>query len=238
MCGEGIAWLAEHEEELGSVVFARGVGAAELAVRMGGTPGAGVELTGAEVDWLVSRAESADSMVARVGECGGWAYAVLPQTGHESGSLALAASHGGVDVVHYEPMPWHPPSQFSYCRDGRLVCGFGIGEEPHRWGHEPDHLLPALVAGGVVGPDGAKDGSDRSALDVIGEYFGLCLPRESVSRAALPGYTVRGRVEMGPDADYEVVRAWAAEHGYSLDWPFRGHVPTAIREAHAMATRS
>ncbi|MEU6353382.1 hypothetical protein ABZ896_29340 [Streptomyces sp. NPDC047072] len=238
MCGEGIGLLSEYEDELGSVVFARGLGAEELAVRMGGTPGGGVELTGAEVDWLIGHAEIADTMVARVGECGGWAFAVLPQTGYESGSLAIAASRGGVDVVHYEPMPWHPPSQFSYCRDGRQVCGFGIGEESQRWGDDPDHLLPVLVAGGVLGSDGAGNGSARSALAVIGEHFGWCLPRESVRRAALPAYTVRGRVDLGPDPDYEVIRAWAAEHGYALDWPFRGRVPEPIRAAHAMATRN
>jgi hypothetical protein len=244
MC-DGIVWLADCDEGSAGVVFARGVSPVDLAVSVGGTPGSAVELTGSEVDRLLHRSRSGDSNVVRVGACGGWSYAVEHLADFGGGNLAVRASRGGVEVVHYEPMWWHPPAQFNYYRDGRSVCGFGIGEEMHRWGQEPDHLLPALVAGGVLASHGetssaAEDGSamvgDRRTLSVLEHHFGLCLPRNSMMRAQLPAYTVRGTLALGPDPDFSIVRAWAADRGYSLDWGRSGHVPSSIREAYSRDT--
>jgi hypothetical protein len=241
---EGIGWLADRDEGLDSVVFARDISPEDLAVRMGGTPGAAVELTGPDVTYLLHRSETGDSGVVRVAACGAWSYAVLHLADPGRDDLAVRASRGGGEVIQYVAMTDHPPAQFNYLRDGRTVCGFGIGEEAHRWGQDPDHLLPALVAGGVLTPDGtshqaappdsALSGS-RLTLTVLEHHFGLCLPKSSVMRAPLPAYTVRGPLSLCPDPDVDIIRAWAAEHGYSLDWGRSGHVPTSIREAYAHA---
>lgn len=246
MC-EGIRWLADRDEGLDSVVFARHISPENLAVRMGGTPGAAVELTGPDVTHLLHRSETTDNDVVRVGACGVWSYAVLHLADPGRDDLAVRASRDGVEVVQYVAMTDHPPAQFNYLHDGRTVCGFGIGEEAHRWGRNPDHLLSALVAGGVLTPDGtghqaapadsALNGSPLT-LAVLEHHFGLCLPKNSAMRAPLPAYTVRGTLSLGPDPDIDVIRAWAAEHGYSLNWGHSGHVPTSIREAYAHATGS
>ncbi|MEU2923470.1 hypothetical protein ABZ636_00145 [Streptomyces sp. NPDC007251] len=54
--------------------------------------------------------------------------------------------------------------------------------------------------------------------------------------APLPAYTVRGSLSLGPDPDADIIRTWAAEHGYPLNWGPSGHVPTSIRDAYAHAT--
>jgi hypothetical protein len=243
---DGIVWLADCDEGSVGVVFARGISPQDLAVRMGGTPGAAVELTGLEVESLLHRSQTGDSNVVRVAACGAWSYAVKHLADFGGDDLATRASRGGVEVIHYVPMAWHPPDQFNYLRDGQSVCGFGIGEETHRWGQEPDHLLPALVAGGVLAPHGKtfpapenESVGHRRTLSVLEHYFGLCLPRDSMMRAPLPAYTVRGPLALSPDPDFPIVRAWAAGLGYSLDWGRRGrsgHVPAHIRDAYSRAT--
>ncbi|MEV6192844.1 DUF6461 domain-containing protein [Streptomyces sp. NPDC051920] len=244
MC-DGIVWLADWDDAPVSVVFARGISPQELAVRMGGTPGSAVELTGGEVDFLLHRTPTGDSDVVRVGTCGAWSYAVQHVADYGRDHLAVRASRGGVDVIHYVPMAWHPPAQFNYFRDGRSVCGFGIGEETQRWGQEPDHLLPVLVAAGVLAPQGKtlavpEDGSsaigNHRTLSVLEHHFELCLPKASMTQAPLPAYTVRGPLALSPDPDFPIIRAWAAHHGYSLDWGRSGHVPASIRDAYSRAT--
>lgn len=242
---EGIGWLADRDGGLDSVVFARDIGPEDLVVQMGGTPGTAVELTGPDVASLLHRSETGDSAVVRVAACGAWSFAVVHLADPGRDDLAVRASRGGVEVIHYVPMTDHPPAQFDYLRDGRTVCGFGIGEEAHRWGQEPDHLLPALVAGGVLTSDGtshqaARPGSamvgNRLTLTVLEHHFGLCLPESSVMRAPLPAYTVGGTLSLRPDPDTDIIRAWAVEHGYSLAMGRSGHVPSSVRAAYARAT--
>lgn len=81
--GDGIQWLAGGDALTGwvtGVVFARGIDAEELAVRMGGAPGAGTEpITDAEVmelDMEIYRALGSGDGVVRVGEHAGWAFAI------------------------------------------------------------------------------------------------------------------------------------------------------------------
>ncbi|WP_434482066.1 transposase [Streptomyces sp. NBC_01340] len=115
----------------------------------------------------------------------------------------------------------------------------------HRQGQELDRLLPALVAGGVLASGGetssaAEDGAamvdGRRTLSVLEQHFGLCPPRNSMMRAQLTACTVRGTLALGPDPDLSIIRAWAADGGYSLDWGRSGHVPSSIREAYSRDT--
>ncbi|MFE2971631.1 hypothetical protein ACFXKC_50250 [Streptomyces sp. NPDC059340] len=81
------------------------------------------------------------------------------------------------------------------------LCGFGLGEEVWRWGREPDLLLPDLVAGHVLQPDGTTlvaherehyTDTYRRTLGVIEQRFGLSLSPAYLREARLPAYAVRG----------------------------------------------
>ncbi len=58
---EGLGWLAGRDEGLDSVVFARAISPEDLAVRMGGAPGAAVELTGPDATICCRRSLQAAS---------------------------------------------------------------------------------------------------------------------------------------------------------------------------------
>ncbi|MEV1065605.1 hypothetical protein [Streptomyces sp. NPDC050263] len=53
----------------------------------------------------------------------------------------------------------------------------------------------------------------------------------------MPAYTVSGTLALGPDPDFTVVRAWAAERGCSLDRGHSGHAPSSVRAAYSHAAR-
>jgi hypothetical protein len=98
-------------------------------------------------------------------------------------------------------MQEHPPATVFYARDGVELCGFGLGEEVWRWGREPDLLLPDLVAGHVLRPDGTTliaherehyTDTYRRTLGVIEQRFGLSLSPAYLREARLPAYAVRG----------------------------------------------
>ncbi|MEU1538426.1 DUF6461 domain-containing protein [Actinacidiphila glaucinigra] len=244
MCDE-VEWLAGSEFGPAGVVLARGISPEELARRAGGTPGTAVELTGEEAERIIAQTHAIGSNVLRVGVCGDWAYGVEHLTDYANEDASLRASQGGGEAINYRPMAWHPPDRFAYLRDGRLVCAFGMREEADRYGDDPDHLVPVLVAGGVLTPDGksypartpgmARDDSRRT-LRVLAQHFGICMPRESMMEASLPAYVIRGTLNLGPDPDYDVIRTWAAAQGYDVNWGSRsGHVPAQIREAFSKA---
>ncbi|WP_205020510.1 hypothetical protein [Streptomyces sp. HB132] len=74
-----------------------------------------------------------------------------------------------------------------------------------RWGEEPDHLLPDLVAGQVLDPDGvtllAPEDEPfrdiyRRTLGVLERRFDLSLCPCYLQEARLPAYAVRGTPAM------------------------------------------
>ncbi|WP_328792685.1 MULTISPECIES: DUF6461 domain-containing protein [unclassified Streptomyces] len=194
----GIQWLVDQDDWQHGVVFARGIEPQELGVRMGGTPGSVVSpITDTEAWNMVLDLATDDDDVVRVGACGGWAFAVEYGMGN-GGDRLVEISRNGVEAIHLDPSPDHPPAMFSYARDGADVCSFGIGEEGWRWGEQPDLLLPELVAAGVLHPDGAyarPDGEsyldrDRHTLALIETRFGLFLPRDEVVNQRLPAFLI------------------------------------------------
>lgn len=247
--GDGIQWLVDLEHWMSSVVFARGISAKELALRMGGGPdGATEPINDAEV-WDLGIEEyrpGADGDgVVRVGECAGWSFAL--EYGDSTGSDRLAEiSRNDVEAVHYVPMQEHPPATVDYARDGVLICEFGLKEETHRWGREPDLLLPDLVAAQVLRPDGttrrAAEGEHyrtayRRTLGVIEKRFGLSLPPVCLNEARLPAYAVRGTPQMCfGDPDFDVIHAWATANGYQFDRVERRRVPPFLRDAYRLST--
>ncbi|RKT12128.1 hypothetical protein BX285_6094 [Streptomyces sp. 1114.5] len=230
--GDGIQWLAEiggprtggsaagrpdEDGEIGGVVFARGIPPRELARRMGADPAAGTEpISDTEVrdlDIEVYRPGDDGDGVIRVGECGGWSFAI--EYGDSTGGeLLTEIARDGVEVVHFRPMPEQRPALLDYARDGAVLCGFGLGEERWRWGQEPDLLVPDLIAASVLERDGvtpcdpAAAGSagagagagaaHRRALGAVERRFGLSLPRAALDGLRLPAYAVRGKPGMQP----------------------------------------
>ncbi|WP_327733897.1 DUF6461 domain-containing protein [Streptomyces nojiriensis] len=192
---DGIRWLADWDQWFAGLTFARGIAPDELAARLGALPGVHPGPLGALDAWsMVTETVDGDG-VARVGRWGGWSFAV--EHGQPAGAERLAEiSRGGVDAVHLDPQPDHPPKQFAYARDGELVCCFGLGEECWRGGHRPDFLLPELIAAGILTPDGAcarpaaeaDADRDRHTLAVVERRFGLSLPRHLIADAPLPAY--------------------------------------------------
>ncbi|MFI5671009.1 DUF6461 domain-containing protein [Streptomyces sp. NPDC051704] len=134
----------------------------------------------------------------RVGACDGWSFAVEYGIG-AGGNRLVEISRNGVEAIHLDPSPDHPPAMFSYARDGAYLCSFGISEEVWRWGEQPDLLLPELIAAGVLHPDGEyarPDGEpyldrDRHTLALIETRFGLVLPRDKVVDKRLPAFLIR-----------------------------------------------
>ncbi|GGR11246.1 DUF6461 domain-containing protein [Streptomyces aurantiogriseus] len=208
---DGIVWLVDLKGWMSSVVFARGISPEELAVRLGGAPdGATEPITDREVEDLgvewYRPGDDGDGVV-RVGECGGWSFA-LEYWDPTGGDLLEEVSRDGVEVVRYVPIQEHPPAMVDYARDGVFLCGFGLREEIWRWGQEPDLLLPDLVAAGVLSPDGKTylppEDEDyqtgyRRSLGVLERRFGLSLSPAYLRDARLPAYAVRGTPRMTLD---------------------------------------
>ncbi|MER5930981.1 DUF6461 domain-containing protein [Streptomyces sp. NPDC002054] len=196
--GDGIQWLVDQDDWQHGVIFARGIGPEELGVRMGGTPGSVVSpITDTEAWNMVLDLSTDDDDVVRVGACGGWSFAVEYGMG-DGGDRLAEISRNGVEAIHLDPSPDHPPAMFSYARDGADVCSFGIGEEVWRWGEQPDLLLPELIAAGVLHPDGEyarPDGEsytdrDRHTLALIETRFGLSLPQDEVVNQRLLAFVI------------------------------------------------
>ncbi|MBW5483873.1 hypothetical protein GPJ59_18800 [Streptomyces bambusae] len=191
----GIQWLADWPHWYAGLTFARGIGPDELALRLGAVPSQRPGPLAGPDAWDLAGAVLDGDGVARVGAVGAWSFAV--EHGVPAGAELLPeVSRDGVEAVHLDPQPDHPPKQFVYARDGEVVCCFGLGEEIWRGGHHPDFLLPDLVAARVLRPDGTAarpdteppPARDRRTLSVIERRFGLSLPRRLVEEARLPAF--------------------------------------------------
>ncbi|WP_327235391.1 DUF6461 domain-containing protein [Streptomyces sp. NBC_01317] len=241
---DGIQWMAGTTTSSGwmlDVHFARGIDAEELAVRMGASRGAAAgpmtdaEMADLDVDGFPDRGPG--GAVVRVGEHAGWAFALL--YGAYLNRLE-EVSRDGVEAVRHHHNSEHPPTTVLYARDGRTVCGFGLCEERHRYGQEPDLLLPDLVAAGTLNPDGETyrvvgvddyDDRRRRGLAVFEERFGLSLPRTVLTEDALPVYAVTG----SPAPDFAEVSAWAAADGRPLPDGRLGLIPAGLRRDYERA---
>ncbi|MEU8456477.1 DUF6461 domain-containing protein [Streptomyces griseoaurantiacus] len=242
---DGIQWMVGATTSSGwmlDVYFARGIGAEELALRMGARRGAGAgpmtdaEMAGLELDAYPERGPS--SAVVRVGEHAGWAFALT--YGPYLDQLEKV-SRDGVEAVHYHYNSEHPPTYVMYAQDGRTLCGFGLGEERCRYGQEPDLLLPDLVAAGILHPDGQTycspgfdDYADRQrrGLAIFAERFDLSLPRAVLAEEPLPVYAIAG----SPAPDFEEISAWAATNGRPLPDERLRLIPARLRQEYERAT--
>ncbi|WP_238441984.1 DUF6461 domain-containing protein [Streptomyces pratensis] len=236
--GDGIQWMVGSTTSSGwmlDVHFARGIDSAELALRMGAPLGSGTqpmtdaEMVSLDVDAYPDRGPS--SAVVRAGEHSGWAFAIT--YGPYLNRLD-EVSRDGVEAVHYHYNSEHPPTTVLYARDGRTVCGFGLSEEHHRYGHDPDLLLPDLVAAGILRSDGKTycdpdiddyNDRDRRGLAIFEERFGLSLPRTVLTEDPLPVYAIMG----SPAPDFEAIYGWAASNGRPLPNERLRLIPAGLR---------
>lgn len=244
MC-DGIQWMVGATTSSGwmlDVHFARGIDAEELALRMGALRGARAEsmtdgeMADLDVDAYPNRGPR--SAVARIGEHAGWTFAIT--YGPYLDRLE-EVSRDGVEAVHYHFNSEHPPTIVLYARDGRTVCGFGLCEEGHRYGQEPDLLLPDLVAAGILHPDGEThcdpdiddyDERKRLGLAIFEERFGLSLPRAVLAEDSLPVFAIMG----SPAPDFEEISAWAAANGRPRPSERLRLIPAGLRSDYERAT--
>ncbi|MEV5173688.1 DUF6461 domain-containing protein [Streptomyces flaveolus] len=242
---DGLQWMVGATTSSGwmlDVHFARGIDAEELACRMGASRGAAAEpmtdaqMAGLDIDAYPDRGPS--SAVVRVGEHAGWAFALA--YGPYLDRLE-EVSRDGVEAVHYHYNSEHPPTNVLYARDGRTVCGFGLCEERRRYGHEPDLLLPDLVAAGILHPDGETyrerdvddyDDRKRLGLAVFEERFGLSLPPAVLAEEPLPVYAITG----SPAPDFEEISVWAAANGRPSPDERLRLIPAGLRGDYERAT--
>jgi hypothetical protein len=197
----GVRWLA-HASWHFSVTFVRGVSAGELGRRLGADPAAvPVPATARGVEALLV---DPNVGIARLGEAGGWAFAVeYGEARGVRGDVLAEISRGGV-AVSLDPQADHPPPMFSFAADGDVLCSFGLSEEGRRWGSEPDVLNAVLRSAGILAPDGSVLGTSAGqhaqqvamSLGAIERHFGLSLPRNLIEHGELPAMAVSGNPDL------------------------------------------
>lgn len=123
----------------------------------------------------------------------------------EGWALDQAASRGA-EVLIFDPRQDDPPSFFTYLADGKLQLHLELGLVYEPVGAQPGLLRPVLEASGVIPPEDSvddllgEDGEDEElspveekcrVLKVVGEHFGLSLPREVIESGQLPAAVIR-----------------------------------------------
>lgn len=184
------------------ITCARGLSPEQLAGRMADHEPVeiGPDLTIQEASRMVDLAQI--YCAGRIGRSGDWSF-IVECGGSEGWALDPAVSRGGAEILIFDPRPDDPPSFFRYLADGELQLHFELGFGYDPAGAQPDLLRPALETAGVIPPEGSIDdllGPDeevptveqkRQVLTVIGEHFGLSLPRELIVNGQLPAIVTR-----------------------------------------------
>jgi hypothetical protein len=204
---DNLAWIADawHSAHLNPtdlyITCARGLSPHQLAERLADHQPVEVRpaLTIQEGSRMVDLTHI--YCVGRIGQSGNWSF-IVESGGSEGWSLDPAVSRGA-EVLIFDPRPDDPPSFFRYLADGEVQLHFELGSGYHPAGSQPDLLRPALEAAGVIPPEGSIEdllGEDqelspvdekRRVLEVIGEHFGLSLPRQEIEHGQLPAVVTR-----------------------------------------------
>lgn len=205
---EDLAWIADAWRGTSPsatdlyITCARGLSPQQLAERMADHEPVevGPALTIQEAHRMVDLTQV--YCVGRIGQSGDWS-SIVECVGSEGWSLDPAVSRDGAEVLIFDPRPDDPPSFFTYLADGELQLHVELGFGYDPVGAQPDLLRPALEAAGVIPPEDNVDdllGEDeelstaeekRRVLKVVGEHFGLSLPRQVIESGQLPAVVTR-----------------------------------------------
>ncbi|MFE7835073.1 DUF6461 domain-containing protein [Streptomyces sp. NPDC057474] len=204
---DNLAWIADawRSPNLNAtdlyITCARGLSPQQLAERMADHEP--VEIGTARTIQEASRMVDLTQIycVGRIGRSGDWSF-IVECGGSEGWSLDPAVSRGA-EVLIFDPRPDDPPSFFRYLADGEVQLHFELGFGYDPAGAQPDLLRPALEAACVIPPEDSIDdllGEDeelspaeerRRVLEVVGEHFGLSLPRQVIESGQLPAVITR-----------------------------------------------
>ncbi|KNE83880.1 MULTISPECIES: DUF6461 domain-containing protein [Streptomyces] len=205
---DDLAWIADawRSPDLNAtdlyLTCARGLSPQQLAERMADHEPVeiGPALTLQEASRMVDLTQV--YCVGRIGRSGGWSF-IVECGGSEGWALDPAVSRGGAEVLIFDPRPDDPPSFFTYLADGEVQLHFELGSGYDPAGAQPNLLRPALEAAGAIPPEGSIDellGADeemspveqkRRVLEVVGQHFGLSLPRQVIESGRLPAVVTR-----------------------------------------------
>ncbi|MXM64126.1 hypothetical protein GR925_11880 [Streptomyces sp. HUCO-GS316] len=204
---ENLAWIADAWQSVSPsatdlyITCARGLAPEQLAERMADHEPVevGPALTIQEAHRMVDLTQI--YCVGRIGQSGDWSF-IVECVGSEGWALDPAVSRGA-EVLIFDPRPDDPPSFFTYLADGEVQLHFELGFGYDPAGAQPDLLRPALEAAGAIPPEDSIDdllGPDeelspfeqtRRVLTVVGEHFGLSLPRQVIESGQLPAVVTR-----------------------------------------------
>ncbi|MEV5989708.1 hypothetical protein AB0L85_33025 [Streptomyces sp. NPDC052051] len=206
---DGIAWLDDAlGREAYSLTMVKGITPETLAMYLGAQPGTliNADITPGALEFFHGPGSSKLPDWAMVGEAAdGWSFALeTPEAGHRDDRLApgrdLRARHTVVDVLDTTMDPpavtvtvggeteWmlrengtdnvdHPVSR-------RLVAEAGFLAYPH----------------GVFRDDASEDTGTADIYRILGDHYGLSLPRAAVTGARLPHVFTEPTVLLHPEA--------------------------------------
>lgn len=99
----------------------------------------------------------------------------------------------------FDPRQDDPPPFATYLKDGDLLLQLPTPAPYDRGGTEPDGLLPAMLAVGLVTEAGPTEQQlstppaekDLRTVHMLAEHFDLNLPKETLEDASLPAVIIR-----------------------------------------------
>lgn len=145
--------------------------------------------------------DSFDGIGLRLGHAGDWAYAVSygGWQGEFGSPVSVSRDGASVCLLEYEEDNGKPvPPRFGYFRDGRLLAGCNLHLEAS-WGYDgvdgdpgtATRLQERLTAAGLPDTDRPRREVHRVALGVVGEFFGLSLPKDPIVGGMLPAVLLK-----------------------------------------------
>ncbi|MEV5885964.1 hypothetical protein AB0L74_25140 [Streptomyces sp. NPDC052020] len=205
---DGTTWLADRQSiAFGGyhVVLARGLSPRGLAERLAATLLYDAEHIVVPVGdhtgtTLLELMDDDYDIGLRLGSEGAWAYAVAYGGWQGAFGPLTPVSRDGAQVclLEYEEENGKPvPPRFACFHDGRLLAAFNLHLD-RSWGHEKVEGDPAtatrlrerLTAAGLPDPERNQREVHRAALGVVGEFFGLSLPRDAIVSGTLPAVSL------------------------------------------------
>ncbi|MET9255043.1 hypothetical protein [Streptomyces sp. NPDC003717] len=203
---DGIAWLDDALGREGySLTMVKGITPEALAVHLGAQPGTLIDAdTPGAREFFHGPGSSKLPDWAMVGEAAdGWSFALeTPEVGHRDDRLApgrdLRARHTVVDILDTTMDPpavtvtvggeteWtlaeNGTDQVDHPVSRRLVAEAGFLAYPH----------------GVFRDDASQDTGTTDVYRILGDHYGLSLPRAAVTAARLPHVFTEPRVLLHP----------------------------------------